>query len=449
MYHISRFRTKEKTVVKHISKLSVTALMALLSGACHLITKESSAQESVARAQEFQPQITLPSSVVVCRSKQCAPASLSMSKEYIYNSLTHLLNHNLHEKAMICQADPYTHVCTEDYVTLPITVGVTPANLYINNVELIDVSVALNKRSIDLLLDYGISYNGQVPTCKSAESLIYVKDTKNIVLEDSGYSCKMTTIGNTTIKTMFAIDYIDLDYGFVGGYYSIGLSGPAFGGRSGYMMFKFKNDAYPLSADLILKEPEPEEVQKAKEEALKAKLREELKDELKDELKAEAEAAAQAQAGTTEAEIVAESDQETLIPVILDEQGMPVYEFIDNTLFEGSECYSTELTAMPCYEQWPCYEEPALNKVICPEPKAQTFTIIQDDGSEIKRSKGVITPKALDNIRNKTALKTKDIKAVKTETTDMSVYEPSVSQEMKGTQYNGVEVFPIYQRRKK
>lgn len=199
------------------------------------------------RAEIWQPQISMPRSVVVCRSRQCAPAKLSMSKEYIYNSLLHLLDNNTQSKALLCTADAASHVCTENYVTVPITVGVTPANMYIDDVKITDVSAALGNKSLNLVLNYNVTYNGQTPVCKPAETLVYVKNTNNIVLEDAGYSCKMTTIGNTTIKTLFAIDYIDLDYGYIGGYYSIGLSGPAYGGGSGYMMLRLPKDAYPLA----------------------------------------------------------------------------------------------------------------------------------------------------------------------------------------------------------
>lgn len=217
---------------------------------------------SVRRAENWQPQIEMPSSVVVCRQKQCAPAKLSMSKEYIYNSLLHLLDNNSQNKALLCRADASSHICTENYITIPVTVGVTPANLYIDDVKITDVSASIGSKSLDLILNYNVSYNGQTPVCKPAKTLVYVKNTQNIIMEDAGYSCKMTTIGNTTIKTLFAIDYIDLDYGYIGGYYSIGLSGPAFGGDSGYMLIRLPQDAYPLSPDLILKEePKPEEKQ--------------------------------------------------------------------------------------------------------------------------------------------------------------------------------------------
>lgn len=372
--------------MKYAFKTCLFLSAAASLGACQMFKSEDA---SVERAQELQPQINMPSSIVVCRDKQCASTKLSMSREYIYNSLAHLLEQNANQRAQVCQADSRTHVCTEDYITIPITVGVTPAHLYINDVEITDVSLALNRQSLELLLNYGISYNGQTPTCKPAKSLVYVKNAQNIILEDPGYTCKMTTIGNTTIKTLFAIDYIDLDYGFIGGYYSIGLSGPAYGGGSRYMMLKLKNDAYPLSPELIL---------------------------------------------ATEA--------------IVDKDGKPIYVFEDNQVFEGDECYSTSLEPMTCNEQWTCYEEPAVGKVVCAEPKADNFIVITEDGEKLERSKGVIEPKALKNVRMGKPINTRDIKPVKQHTTNSSVYEIPVSVEDPNANKNKVQVFPIYNKKK-
>ena len=64
--------------------------------------------------------------------------------------------------------------------------------------------------------------------------MMYVKSNNDVVLNGNGFKCEMTSVGTTTIRVMFDIDYIDLDYGYIGGYYSIGLSGPANGGGSGY-----------------------------------------------------------------------------------------------------------------------------------------------------------------------------------------------------------------------
>ena len=194
--------------------------------------------------------LRMPSSVVVCRTKQCAPAKLSMSREYIYNSLLHLLDNNNRKKALVCQADPGTHACIENFISLPITVGITPAYMYIDSVQITDVSIAKGNRSLNLIMNYNVTYNGQTPDCKPAKTLLYVKNVNNVVLEDSGYMCRMTAIGQTMIKTLFVIDYIDLDYGYIGGFYSVGLSGPAYGGGTGYMLIRLPNDAYPLRPEL-------------------------------------------------------------------------------------------------------------------------------------------------------------------------------------------------------
>lgn len=200
-----------------------------------------------------QAPIRMPSSVVVCRTKQCAPAKLSMTREYIYNSLLHLLQNNAQKKALICEADPSSHACLENFITMPAKVGITPAYAYIDSAKITDVSVSKGSSRLNVVLNYNLTYNGQSPECKAAKSLLFVKDTDNILLEDSGYTCKMTTIGTTTVKTLFAIDYIDLDYGYIGGYYTIGMSGPAYGGSSGYMMLRLPKDAYPLNPVLTAK----------------------------------------------------------------------------------------------------------------------------------------------------------------------------------------------------
>ncbi|MBE6452593.1 MAG: hypothetical protein E7012_03795 [Alphaproteobacteria bacterium] len=194
--------------------------------------------------------IRSPQSIVVCRSHQCAPAKLSMSKEYIYNSLLQLFDNNNYQKALICQADSSAHTCLENYVTIPLTSGITPTNAYIDYVKITDVIVNAQANKIDLILNYNVTYGGQTPECTPSRSILFAKNVNHVLLEDAGYTCKMTTIGQSLIKTVFAIDYIDLDYGYIGGFYSIGISGPAYGGSTGYMLLRLPKNAYPLSPQL-------------------------------------------------------------------------------------------------------------------------------------------------------------------------------------------------------
>lgn len=245
-------------------KSSVLALMCAVFSSvvvykAHALNEEEyiQMQQQQKAAEDKQPKVQMPSSVIVCRSKQCAPAKLSMSKEFIYNTLLHMLDSNARQKALVCTGNPNTHTCTEEYVSLPITVGITPAYMYIDDVKITDVSISpVNTMALNLVLNWDVSYNGQTPTCRPSKTLLYVKNVSNILLEDGGYSCQMTTVGNTTIKTVFAIDYIDLDYGYIGGFYSIGLSGPAFGGGSGYMILRLPNEITLDAKDYVVSKPQ-------------------------------------------------------------------------------------------------------------------------------------------------------------------------------------------------
>ena len=233
-------------------KIILSALCLMLSG-CYLRTmnfKEFVSNPLNEQTVVENSRLRQPSSVVVCRSKQCAPAELSMSREYIHNSLLHLLQNNSRKTALICEADPSSHVCLENYIQLPIKSGVTQAYFYVDSVKLTDVTVARGNQQINLVLNYDVSFNGQTPDCLAAKTILFAKSVSNIIMEDSGYMCQMNAIGQTSIKTVFSIDYIDLDYGYIGGYYSIGLSGPTYGGGTGYMLLRLPKDAYPLAPSL-------------------------------------------------------------------------------------------------------------------------------------------------------------------------------------------------------
>ena len=241
------------------SKKLIVALAVLLFAGCgsynlQSIVSGQSLKEEIAKARSkdlANTPLRDPSSVVVCRSRQCAPANLSMSREYIYNSLVHLFENNNHQTALICQANSSTRTCTESYITMPIKVGITPAHMYIDSVNITDVIIGSKNQQINLVLNYNVTYNGQSPDCTAAKSVSFARNANHIMIEDIGYKCKMTTIGYSTVKTVVAIDYIDLDFGFIGGYYSIGVSGPAYGGGTGYMIIRLPKQTDKLSPVLV------------------------------------------------------------------------------------------------------------------------------------------------------------------------------------------------------
>lgn len=246
-------------------------------------------------AKVFNKRIPELNSLLVCRDKQCAPAELSTAKQYVFNALAHLVDNNADTTALLCEANPQAHVCVNPYLTIPAKVGVTPSYVYFDGVKLIDASQVKGKTALNLVLGYDLSYNGQTPyVCKPDKAVLYVKDNNNIVLNGNGFECDMTSMGTTNIRIMFSIDYIDMDYGYLGGYYSIGMSGPAYGGGSGYAMIRLPKDAHPLSPNLKSIDEKSEQKQSAqpvyrpevKDELINAK-EEEAQAEVKEEVENE------------------------------------------------------------------------------------------------------------------------------------------------------------------
>lgn len=249
-------------------------------------------------ARVYNKRVPPLNSLIVCRAKQCAPAELSMSREYIFNALAHIVDNNLDATALLCEANPQAHVCTNPYLTVPAKVGVTSAYVFFDGVKVVDASVVKGKTALNLALGYNLSYNGQTPTvCKPDTAMMYVKSNNDVVLNGNGFKCEMTSVGTTTIRVMFDIDYIDLDYGYIGGYYSIGLSGPANGGGSGYGLIRLPKDAHPLNPELM-NQNEPENVAAPKQSVKPQVNAEALKVRVEEKTNAAAEGALDGGQGT-------------------------------------------------------------------------------------------------------------------------------------------------------
>ena len=58
------------------------------------------------------------------------------------------------------------------------------------------------------------------------------------ILSNREFACNMTSDGISSVSLNISLDYIDLDYGILGGYYSLGMQGPTTGGGTGYALFK-------------------------------------------------------------------------------------------------------------------------------------------------------------------------------------------------------------------
>ena len=67
---------------------------------------------------------------------------------------------------------------------------------------------------------------------------ISVPNNSQATLMNREFACNLTNDGMSNISLLLSVDYIDLDYGLIGAYYSLGLQGPTTGGARGYAVFK-------------------------------------------------------------------------------------------------------------------------------------------------------------------------------------------------------------------
>lgn len=192
--------------------------------------------------------LRIPSSVVVCRSKKCAPALSNMSTEFLYNAYYNLLENNVGTNVMLCSADSTSHVCYEPFISFDVSAGITPATVVIDSINIADLGMIRGNQAMTPVMDYSIYVNGIKTKCTPFAALTKVKSPNYIVVDGMDSECRFTATGKSMMSMVFTIDYIDFDYGIVGASYSVGVSGTTSGGRKGYALLRFKN---PVTGDII------------------------------------------------------------------------------------------------------------------------------------------------------------------------------------------------------
>ena len=187
--------------------------------------------------------------VIVCRDFGCTRLNDRITRTFLFNSISNMFMMNAHSRLNICEADPFTRACLQSGISFPVRAGIASAlvkipRAAINNVVL---STGLSKATIGITYEFLV--NGIGVRCEPTVADIVIPANTNATLTNREFICNMTTDGFTNVSLLISLDYIDLDYGLLGGYYSFGLQGPTAGGGTGYALFKMefanKSRAFP------------------------------------------------------------------------------------------------------------------------------------------------------------------------------------------------------------
>ncbi|MDR2685418.1 MAG: hypothetical protein LBB23_01440 [Rickettsiales bacterium] len=187
---------------------------------------------------------------VICRQARCSRLNDRITRTYLYNTLSNMFMLNSHSKISVCEADPFNRGCLQSGITFPASVGISNALVKIPSATISQVSASTGLSQTRIALAYTMLVNGIETQCSSTVAELIIPNEDTATLSSPNFSCNLTHDGSSNVSLLLNIDYIDLDYGILGGYYSLGMQGPAQGGGTGYALMKteFTNSGKNLQA---------------------------------------------------------------------------------------------------------------------------------------------------------------------------------------------------------
>ncbi len=176
--------------------------------------------------------------MVICRNFGCTRLNERITRSFLFNSLTNMFLMNAHSRVYICEADPFSRDCLQSGISFPVRSGIANAMVKIPKATISQVSTSTGLSKATVGMTYEFLVNGIDRVCEPTVMDIVVPVNSEALLSNREFACNMTSDGVSSVSLILSIDYIDLDYGIIGGYYSLGMQGPTTGGGTGYALFK-------------------------------------------------------------------------------------------------------------------------------------------------------------------------------------------------------------------
>ncbi|MBQ6736469.1 MAG: hypothetical protein IJQ90_03215 [Alphaproteobacteria bacterium] len=176
--------------------------------------------------------------MVVCRNFGCTRLNDKITRTFLFNSLVNTFMMNAHSRLYICEADPFSRDCLQSGISFPVRAGIANALIKIPKATISQVNVSTGLSRATVNMTYELLVNGISRVCEPTIMDIVIPNNSSATLSNREFTCNMTSDGFSNVSLLVNLDYIDLDYGILGGYYSLGTQGPTAGGGTGYALFK-------------------------------------------------------------------------------------------------------------------------------------------------------------------------------------------------------------------
>ena len=176
--------------------------------------------------------------MVICRNFNCTRLNDRITRNFLFNSLSNLFMMNGYSRLYICEADPFSRDCLQSGISFPVRSGIANAVAKIAKASISQVHLSTGLSRASVGMTYTLLVNGIDRRCEQTVMDIVIPVNSQATLSNRDFSCNLTSDGNSSVSLLINIDYIDLDYGILGGYYSVGTQGSTSGGGTGYALFK-------------------------------------------------------------------------------------------------------------------------------------------------------------------------------------------------------------------
>lgn len=205
---------------------------------------------------------------VVCQNTKCYPATAALTRENLFNKIQNLIDNNLNQNVLLCEANPHSKMCLTKGFSLPLYSSSITTDIEFTSAKITSNTRIQNSTGSDLIVDYKTKSQNIFPTCQTAVSRLGVLDQNNIQIIAPDFSCNFGKTNQTTLSLNYLVDYINFDNGTIGAHYSI-AAGQKFNGRkTGYVLFRFsqpvsidKNESFPMPEALQNYQLEQQKVQ--------------------------------------------------------------------------------------------------------------------------------------------------------------------------------------------
>ena len=175
---------------------------------------------------------------VICRDFNCTQLNDRITRTFLFNSLANMFMTNSHSRLYICEADPFSRSCLQSGISFPVRAGIANALVKVPKATISQVHLSTGLSRATVAITYEFVVNGIQHMCEPTIMDISVPNNSQATLTNREFACNLTSDGMSNVSLLLNIDYIDLDYGLIGGYYSLGMQGPTVGSRTGYLVFK-------------------------------------------------------------------------------------------------------------------------------------------------------------------------------------------------------------------